>query len=82
MGTYFNIQTVQNQTGLAPLITDPSPNSFNTLFKKILHVTNAHDMWYVTCDTLHMTGERWEEVNLLSKFQLPSFQGLGVRGYM
>ena len=29
-------------------------------------------MWHMTCD-------RWEEVNLLSKFRLPSSYGLGVK---
>ena len=29
-----------------------------------------------------MTGYRWEEANLLSKFQLPSSYGLGVIGDM
>ena len=29
-----------------------------------------------------MTGDKWEEVNLLWKFQLPSSYGLGVRGDM
>ena len=29
-----------------------------------------------------MTGDRWQEVNLISKFQLQSTNGLGVRGDM
>ena len=48
------------------------------------HVT--HDMWHVTCDTWHVTRDKWDvthdtwhvkcdmfgEVNIPSKFQLPS----------
>ena len=30
------------------------------------------DMWHVTRDVWHMIHDRWGEVNLLSKFQLPS----------
>ena len=44
------------------------------------HMT--HDTWHVTPDTWHVTGDIWEEGNLLSKFQLPSFYGLGARGDM
>ena len=36
----------------------------------------------VTHDTWHRSGDRWEEVNLLSKFQLPSSYSLGVTGDM
>ena len=42
----------------------------------------TRDMWPLTNDTWNMTGDRWEEVNLLSKFQLPSSYGSGVRGDM
>ena len=38
--------------------------------------------WHVTHDTWHVTCERWEQVNLLSKFQLPSSYGLGGKGDM
>ena len=44
------------------------------------HVTC--DTWLVTRDTWRVTGARSEEVNLLSKFQLPSYYGLGVTGDM
>ena len=44
------------------------------------------DMWHVTCDTgqvthdmWHVTHDRWGEVNLLSKLQLLSSYGLGVK---
>ena len=37
-------------------------------------------MSHITHDTRHMTSDRWEEVNILLKFQLPSSYGLGVRG--
>ena len=30
----------------------------------------------------HVQHDTWEEVNLLSKFQLPSYYGLGVTGDM
>ena len=36
-------------------------------------------MWHVTCDTWQVTHDMWGEVNLLSKFQLSSFYGLGVK---
>ena len=32
-----------------------------------------------TCDMWHMTHDRWGKVNLLSKFQLRSFHGLGLK---
>ena len=38
-----------------------------------------HDMWHMTCDSWSVTRDRWEEVNLLSKLQLPSSYGLGVK---
>ena len=38
-----------------------------------------HDMWNMTHDTWHITCDRVGEVNLLSKFQLPSSYGLGVK---
>ena len=44
------------------------------------HMT--HDTWHKTLDMWHMTYDRWEEVNLLSKCQLPSSYGLGVRDDM
>ena len=46
------------------MITDLPSTSFTTLKK--------NKKKYVTCD-------RWEEVNLLSKFQLFSYYGLVVR---
>ena len=39
------------------------------------HVT--HDMWHVTRDTWHVTHDTWCGVNILSKFQLSSSNGLG-----
>ena len=42
----------------------------------IWHVTC--DMWHVTRDIWHLTCNRWGEVNPPSKFQLPSFYGLGM----
>ena len=41
------------------------------------HVTR--DMWHVTHDMWHLTRDRNGEVNLLSKFQLPSSYGLGMK---
>ena len=36
--------------------------------------------WHITCETWHdMTCNRWGEVNLLLKYQLPSSSGLGVK---
>ena len=37
----------------------------------------THDTWHMTHDTLHVTHERWGEVHLLSKCQLPCSYGLG-----
>ena len=39
------------------------------------HVT--WDMWQVTCDTWHVTCDLWCGVDILFKFYLPSFNGLG-----
>ena len=36
----------------------------------------------MTCNTWHMTCDRWEEVKLLFKFQLPSSYGSRIRGDM
>ena len=44
---------------------------------EIWHVTC--NMWNMICDMWHMTRDRWGKVNLLSKFQLPSYYGLGVK---
>ena len=53
---------------------------------KKIHMTS--DIWNMTSDTWHVTYNRWHmtcdtwkvgEVDLLSKFQLPSFYGLGVK---
>ena len=60
-------QNFSKLEGIGPLITDPLPTSFTTLFKKI---------WYLTCDTWHMTCDTWWRVKILSKFQLLSFYGL------
>ena len=35
------------------------------------------DTWYVTCETGYVTCDMWWGVNILSKCQLPSFNGLG-----
>ena len=64
---------------VAPLVTDPPPNSFTTLSKR-------KEIWPLTCDIWHMAYgiwhviyDRWREVNLLSKFQLPSSYGFGMK---
>ena len=45
------------------------------------HVTN--DMLHVTHETRHLTHDRWGEVNLFSKLQLPSSYGLhGIKGLL
>ena len=38
----------------------------------------THDMLQVTPDMGHMTCDMWGEVNILSKFQLCSYSGLGA----
>ena len=39
----------------------------------------SHDMWHVTGDMWHVTCDTWRELNILSKFQVPSSYGLGVK---
>ena len=74
-----------------PLITDPPPTSFTILSKRkkcdIWHV--ICDKWHVTNDTRNMTRDMWYlthdmwgEVNLLSKYQLPSTCGVGVKVFL
>ena len=41
------------------------------------HVTR--DMWLITRDMWHMTHDKYGRINILSKFQLPSSSGLGMR---
>ena len=70
--------------GVGPVHNRPSPAKLHHLSErkkkeeeKMRHVT--HDMWHVTHDTWHMTPDTWRmthdmfgEVNVPSKFQLPS----------
>ena len=37
------------------------------------------EMWNVTRDMWHLTHKMWGEVNLLSKYQLTSFYGFGMK---
>ena len=41
----------------------------------------TYDIWHVTCDTWHVTYDTWQVgvVNHLSKCELPSSYGLGVK---
>ena len=41
------------------------------------HMT--HDVWQETCDKRHVTCDMWWKVNILSKCQVPSSNGLGVK---
>ena len=60
---------------------------FRPRWEQTLHQqVSPHDMWHVKCDTWyvtrdtwHITHDRWREVNPLSKFNLPSSYGLGVK---
>ena len=36
-------------------------------------------MWHVICDTWQLIHDTWSEVNILSKFQVSSSYGLGVK---
>ena len=75
--------------GVAPLITHPPPTSFTILSKKNVTWSTWHvtcDRWYVTGDVLHVRRDkwhvacdRWREVNILSKFLLPSCNGLRMK---
>ena len=65
--------------GVGLLITDPPLTSFTIWSKKEKKKIVTCDIWHVTrdtcivtCDMGHMVG-----VNILSKFQLPRFYGLG-----
>ena len=77
--SYYLEMRVFKLDGVTPLITDDPPTSsiikkYNKHKKKLnklgdmWHVT--HDMWHVTCDTQSV-------VNIVSKFQIPSSNGLG-----
>ena len=35
--------------------------------------------WHVTCDTWHVICDTWKDVNILSKFQVPSSYGFGLK---
>ena len=79
----FGSNIVNKLDGVATLITDP-PGLASPLIQKMKIVTS--DMLHVTCDTGHvkhdtwlMTYDRWWKGNPLSKLQLPSFYGLGVK---
>ena len=37
------------------------------------------EVWHVTCDLWHLTPDRLRKMGFLSKFQLPSFNGLAVK---
>ena len=39
------------------------------------------DTWHVTGDTYHVTHNMWWEVNITSKFQLPSSYSFGVKAF-
>ena len=61
--------------GVGPVDNRPSPAKLLNFVrkkkkKKLLHVT--HDMWDMTHDTWHVTCDMFGEVNIPSKFQLPS----------
>ena len=64
----------------ASLETDPPPTSITFLSKKKekLKKKKIRKKLNFTGDIWFMTQDRWGEVNLLSKFQIPSFIGLGV----
>ena len=65
---------MQKKTGYPPV------TSFTSLKKKscdMWHVTRG--LWYMTRGMWHLTREMWGDVNLLSKFQLPSSYSLGVK---
>ena len=71
---------------MALLITGPSPTSFDTLSVKKEKEKNISDPWHVTHDTRqvtpdmwHVTHDRWGEVYLVSKCQLLTSYGLGVK---
>ena len=66
--------------GVGPIDNKPSTNKLHLFLKKMCDIC---DTWHVTCDTLHVTRYKWHktcdllrEVNILSKFQLPSPYGL------
>ena len=69
--------------GIGPVDNRPSTTSFTTWSneeEKKKHVWYLTcDRWQVTNDMWHVTCDMWREVNILSKFQVPSSYGLGVK---
>ena len=68
---FLDIQTTQ----VGPLITDPPPSRFTTLFEK--KKENTQHTWLVTSNTWHVICYTWWELKILSKCQLSSFIGFG-----
>ena len=70
---------------IAPLITDPPPTSFTTLLNKGEEKKKKKNKWHLTHYTWHVSHDKWHltyategVVNIVSKFQVPSSNGLGV----
>ena len=40
----------------------------------------THEAWHMTHDLWHVTSVMWSEVNILSKFQVPTYSGVKVFG--
>ena len=68
-GIYFN-----KKNGVGPVDNRPSPAKLHHFVRE-----KINKLWHMTCDTWHVTHDMWHvtcdifgEVNILSKFQLPS----------
>ena len=73
---YFQSNTKLD--GVGPVDNRPSPAKLHHFVRK-KHTQKTHDMWHLTCDiwhvtyyTRHVTCDMFGEVNIPSKFQLPS----------
>ena len=59
----------------------PQSTSCTTLsiFFFFIRIFLTCDIWHVTRDKWHVTCDTWREVNIISKFQVPSSYGLWAR---
>ena len=71
--------------GVGPVYNRPSTDQLpHLVYKEEEQILSdmwqvTHYSWHIKCDMWHMTHNRCGEVPRLTKFQLPSFYGLGVK---
>ena len=78
-GVLVSLIYIYKLDGVEPVDNIPSTDKFPQLYKN----KSKCDTWHVTCNMWNMTCKMWQvacdmlwRVNILSKFQLPSFHGL------